>query len=280
MKQARWGLVLVLVVVTVAVAGCQWMPALVKRSEYGRLRKVDALNENLNARVKALIDEKDKIANEHESVLQLLAASDDAAAKATAESTRHKERFDALENELKAKAIMIAQLEATVADLREKAKGGDTAAGPGPVILPEGLEDVTVVHNALLGYGLSIRNEVLFDPGQATLKTGSLKIIKQLAQLPEIRDPGNFLRICGFSDSTPITHSQWKDNFQLSGERARAVLVALEEAGVSPSRMHFAGFGAHMLMMEDGKENKQKSRRVEIYIVRPAKTPTPAVTPK
>ena len=85
-----------------------------------------------------------------------------------------------------------------------------------------------------------------------------------------IKSPENILRICGFTDSDPIKYSSrrgWKDNYQLSGARAHTVLMGLKKAGIEEGRMHYVAFGPHRLIMENGKENKAKSRRVEIYFI-------------
>ena len=121
--------------------------------------------------------------------------------------------------------------------------------------------------------GLRIEGDLLFASGKATLKKGAEALLAKVAKTLK-KDKTGKIRICGYTDSDPIRRSasKWKSNFQLSGARALAVLNSLAAQGVPKSRMHFVGFGEYDLIPKGaklGKENKAKSRRAEIWIVKP-----------
>ncbi len=247
MKKARWCLLLALAIVFVSLSGCKSMPKVLYRKTYNRLIGTEQMVKDQDKRILALINDKDALTNELANARSLLDNSS-GAAQALAEK----------DQALAAQRQALQDANARIAELE--------ARGPGKG--PE-IKGVDVIYNTMHVTGLRIQNQLLFDSGQAELKAGSKKMLEQVAQLELVQDPKNILRICGFTDSSKISQSGWKDNFQLSGERARAVLNALAQAGVDANRMHFAGFGEHMLIMKDGKEDKAKSRRVEIYVITP-----------
>lgn len=129
---------------------------------------------------------------------------------------------------------------------------------------PDGTDTITV-RQGKVGVILGISSDLLFDSGSATLKPQGQKVLKEAAGM--IADKPNKIAVWGFTDSDPIKHSGWKDNFDLSGARSRAVLDELKKDGIAPERMHFSGFGEYALVMKDGKEDKKKSRRAEIVLL-------------
>ncbi len=117
--------------------------------------------------------------------------------------------------------------------------------------------------------GVLFEESLLFDPGKAELKAGGRNALDMLTDL--LRGKDAYLRVEGHTDSDPIQKSAslWKtrDNFELGAYRALAVTVYLKSKGVSGTRMYLASYGEHKPMADNSsKENKQKNRRVEIYI--------------
>ena len=129
-------------------------------------------------------------------------------------------------------------------------------------------EDITILHELSTAKSvLDMKGDVLFASGEAKLKPSGEKVLKQVADM--VRDKPNKLAICGFTDSDPIKRSKWTSNFDLSGARALAVLDFLEKEGIKPDRMHFCGYGQYALIPDAaGKENKAKSRRAEIILLK------------
>jgi len=243
MKCIRWGLCSALAMgIVVAASGCSYMPAVLRRSTYDGLRGYEGLCKRQEAYLTQQAAEKDEAVRKQKQ----LQAELDALRGGTGEK-------DALVGMLKER---IAELERKIAEKPVEATTKTTQIG-------EGVEMMV----GPFGVGVRIDDAVLFEPGKSALKDGAQKTMKKIAGLEALQRPGTYLRVCGFTDSDPIVHSGWEDNFHLSGERARNVLRALVKEGVDPARLHFAGFGEHMLVKDGGKEDKAKSRRVEIYVI-------------
>lgn len=112
---------------------------------------------------------------------------------------------------------------------------------------------------------LRISGDVLFDSGQATLKTSSQRTLNRVIDELNGRYAGMKIRVEGHTDSDPVrrTRSQWQDNRNLSLGRALAVTRYLESKGVSAKRIATVGYGEHH---PRGSE-KSRNRRVEIVVV-------------
>jgi len=260
MRLLRWGCSFALVVGVAVLAGCSAFPKLVKRAEYDKLRSYEKLSKDLNARCLELVNEKDALNQEVKRLQSLLDSIRD--------QGTDKDKLLALQNTtIKEQERRIKELEDEIAKLKEQP--------PKPEVeLPTFLQEGVTLLDTPFGPGVRVEGDLLFDPGKAQLKPGAEEIIKKIAQLQMVRDPKNHIRVCGYTDSDPIRVSGWTDNFQLSGERALTVLRALAREGIDPARMHFVGFGEHMPILEGGKENKAKSRRVEIYVIEPVTAAT------
>jgi flagellar motor protein MotB len=108
-----------------------------------------------------------------------------------------------------------------------------------------------------------VPGDVLFAPGQATLKETSKKTLDRLAAEIKRSYPSSTIRVEGHTDTDKITKSKWHDNLALSLERAASVHRYLESRGVSDRHMYAAGFGDTR-----PRRTKESSRRVEIVVVK------------
>ncbi len=115
---------------------------------------------------------------------------------------------------------------------------------------------------------INIDDRISFDSGRATLKKEvlpSLKKIREiLAQYPEYN-----IIIEGHTDDVPIKTKQFRDNWQLSTERALAVLeYVLEDKDLKAERFSATGCGKYRpVVPNDSKENRSLNRRVDIIVV-------------
>jgi len=103
----------------------------------------------------------------------------------------------------------------------------------------------------------------LFNPGSVALKADAKTKLRQVAQTIKRQYPGKEVWVIGYTDTDPIrkTKTKWKDNWELSTERALAVTRYLIEQGVSAEHVTAAGRGQfHPL------SSKAASRRVEIIV--------------
>jgi flagellar motor protein MotB len=116
---------------------------------------------------------------------------------------------------------------------------------------------------------IGIRGNVLFDLSSADLEAGGAALLGGLAAPLKsyLAEHDELIMISGFTDDRPITASRqgYKDNWQLSAERALTVTRALVAAGVPADAIFAAGFGAgHPVAPNDTSENRALNRRVEI----------------
>lgn len=115
--------------------------------------------------------------------------------------------------------------------------------------------------------------DVLFDPGQALLRPGALRVIDRLAAF--MREyPMRTVAIEGFTDST----GGYALNRDLSERRAEAVRRALMADGIDGSRIAVRGYGdAYPVASNDSPVGRQQNRRVEILISNEAGVIVPRV---
>jgi chemotaxis protein MotB len=119
--------------------------------------------------------------------------------------------------------------------------------------------------------GIVLDGAVLFTAGSATLRNAAADPVldRLVAELnrPELRDA--LVRVDGHTDDTPISKSKHRDNWELAGKRALAVLNYLEDHGVAPERLSFAGFGSSRpVATAEGRDARAQNRRVEIVLSR------------
>lgn len=114
-----------------------------------------------------------------------------------------------------------------------------------------------------------LTNSDLFAPGQAKLRPGAKRNLTRVAQAIRNSYPGYLVGIEGHTDADPIRKSSWKNNHQLSVERAMAVYDYLrKEGGLSTSQLFVAGFGPNRpIASNTSSSGKAKNRRVELAIL-------------
>ena len=158
------------------------------------------------------------------------------------------------------------RLEQELSNMKEAAaaKPVEVAAAesaPAAETMPDMGPDVTVEQRdgAIV---LTIASDVLFDSGEATLKSSAKKTLDRVISEINKQYPDKQLRISGFTDQDPIKSSGYKTNYHLGFDRAFNVSNYLESKGVSKDRLERLSFGPEQL-----KKTKKESRRVEIAIV-------------
>ncbi len=119
------------------------------------------------------------------------------------------------------------------------------------------------------GAVLSIEGD-LFAPGKTDLqneaKTSLNKIVSEIRSNFGDRD----IYVIGHTDASPIKRSKFKDNRELSAERAAAVARYLESQGIDAKHLAACGWGEHKpVAPNDTKAGMNKNRRVEIFAADP-----------
>ncbi|MDR7317972.1 OmpA family protein [Brevibacillus nitrificans] len=117
--------------------------------------------------------------------------------------------------------------------------------------------------------GLRIRLPVsiLFTSGSSELKDQGKQVVGTVAGV--LQRFGNRVRIEGYTDDTPIAHSAYQTNWELSTGRAIAVMREMVDAYSLPStRFTVAGLGESKPLVDNSnEENRARNRRVEIIIL-------------
>ncbi len=112
---------------------------------------------------------------------------------------------------------------------------------------------------------IELNSELAFPSGSATLTRPAFEVLQTL--MPMIAPISNFIRIRGYTDSESVQSELFTTNWQLAGERAYSVLVALQELGVSPYRLAYESYGAFSPIATNQTETgRAKNRRVVIAI--------------
>jgi flagellar motor protein MotB len=115
---------------------------------------------------------------------------------------------------------------------------------------------------------IGIRGSVLFEINSAELADDGSSLLRDLAAplRAYLAEHDEMLMVSGFTDDLPVRGAAgFKDNWELSAQRAVTVTRALASAGVPVARLFAAGFGdAHPAVPNTSAENRAKNRRVEI----------------
>lgn len=162
------------------------------------------------------------------------------------------------------------QLAATQQDLR--LGGGELATERARTELQSRLRDVgiRVSANANGALVVTLVNSILFPSGQARLKPSAMSALKKVAREIKGQFATHTIRVEGHTDNQPILRSKvHKDNWELSGARALAVLRHLiDEGALPPHRLYAAGFGMFRPVKPNSSPaGRAANRRVDIVIL-------------
>lgn len=115
---------------------------------------------------------------------------------------------------------------------------------------------------------INIDDKISFDSGSAQLKK---EIMPALGKITVILNnfPENRIIVEGHTDNVPISTAKFRDNWQLSTERALSVLgFILKEKKLNASRFSAAGYAEfNPIVPNDKPENRALNRRVDIVVV-------------
>lgn len=131
------------------------------------------------------------------------------------------------------------------------------------------LENLIFVVDKPQGISITLSEQFLFRTGDANLMEGAGPVLSQLASL--FRDLETTISIEGHTDNTPVTSgSKYRDNWELSGERALSVLrYFIEQEGLDPDSFQYAGYADNRPAAENTTAaGRQQNRRVEITVLR------------
>lgn len=175
-----------------------------------------------------------------------------------------KGRYDKISGESQQMATRISEDQRTIEELtrqieEDKRTPADaTGFGPG----------YDVAFDAAAGtITVTLDNTILFSSGQATLKSATSNELNHILSVLKSKYAGRLIDVVGHTDSDPIKKSKWKDNWELSAQRALAVTRYLVNKGVSAGTVRASGCGsARPVSSNASSRGKAKNRRVEIVV--------------
>ena len=179
-------------------------------------------------------------------------------AAALAENQKLKDQVDALQKQ-------VADLE------QEKAMTAQMAHSLEDEMRAD-LESKDVTISKLQGkLTVNILDRVLFDSGEAVLKSGGESVIRKIAALLAAH-PSLKIHVIGHTDNIPIrpeARGHFASNWELSTARALAAVHFLtEKGGVDSRRVGAVGYGEFRPIADNATaEGRSKNRRIAITIL-------------
>ena len=118
------------------------------------------------------------------------------------------------------------------------------------------------------GAMIAIEGDILFETGKVTLRSEARRALDGIARTIQSQYAGKEILVVGHTDDQPIKKSGWKDNYQLSTERALPVVRYLMAHGVAPARLMAGGCGEHHPRVPNNSDtNRAANRRVEVFAI-------------
>ncbi|HBG28613.1 MAG: hypothetical protein A2Y10_01430 [Planctomycetes bacterium GWF2_41_51] len=164
-------------------------------------------------------------------------------------------------SEKEALAGRLAESQQTIEEMKRQMEGGKSAADA------TGFDGYDVDVNAKEGtITVTLPEMILFDSGKAALKTSAKGNLDQIVGVIKDKYSGRLIDVVGHTDADPIKKSSWKDNWELSSQRALSVLRQLNTTGVPDNRLRAIGCGSSRPVSANSGSGKAKNRRVEIVV--------------
>lgn len=125
--------------------------------------------------------------------------------------------------------------------------------------------DTSMTDEGLL---ITIRDSVLFNPGEASIKAEYLSIAQELSDVLVLDPPRNIV-VTGHTDNVPMNTPEFRSNWELSVMRAVNFLKIVMDSNEQLDSKLFSvkGFGEYSpIDTNDTIEGRAKNRRVEVLI--------------
>jgi len=120
------------------------------------------------------------------------------------------------------------------------------------------------VERRLQSVVLTFPEQIIFDSGQAELKSSAQPLLSQVALFIQ-KHPHLSVEIQGHTDNRPISSKRYPSNWELSADRATQVAKSLIQLGTNPANISTKGFGEyHPLHSNENDIGRLKNRRVEL----------------
>jgi chemotaxis protein MotB len=115
---------------------------------------------------------------------------------------------------------------------------------------------------------LEISDNILFDPGSATLKSHGRQLLNELSALLVAQDYS--VSVEGHSDDVPFKSARFASNWELSATRATNVTRYLIDRNISAARLRAVGYAdTHPRADNASVEGRARNRRVSLVLHMP-----------
>jgi len=116
---------------------------------------------------------------------------------------------------------------------------------------------------------VTLENAILFNSGKSSLKSATNSELDHIYSVLRERYAGKQVDVVGHTDTDPIrkTKNLYKDNWDLSAERALTVLRYLVDRGIQSASIRGVACGeSRPVASNSSAAGKAKNRRVEIVV--------------
>jgi len=121
---------------------------------------------------------------------------------------------------------------------------------------------------------VKLKDKVVFSSGSAAINKQGKEALDAVAKAFQGLQ-GKTVVVAGYTDNVPVSgKGSYKDNWDLSTERAVSVVRYLQTKGVDPKMLGAAGFSEYRpLAPNDTADGKSQNRRIEIALTAADYTP-------
>jgi chemotaxis protein MotB len=118
-------------------------------------------------------------------------------------------------------------------------------------------------------------NDILFASGSSEMRDDGRKLLREFAAIMNDGDASRLnVLIVGHTDDKPIskeyTRNRHPTNWNLSTDRADAVVLELAHDGLKENRLGAAGYSMYQPVADNKDEaSRRKNRRVEVFVLAP-----------
>jgi chemotaxis protein MotB len=142
----------------------------------------------------------------------------------------------------------------------------------------QGLGGEVEVGMAPQGIVIRLNDALLFTSGRAHLDDHAIKLIRKIVDI--VKPLPNKVRVEGNTDDQAPDGVLYANNWDLSTARALAVLEAMADQGVDPSRLSALGNAQYNPLVPNADDAaRAKNRRVDIVLIYPGDGATASATP-
>ena len=238
-------------------AGCQLVPK-------SRLDAAELQNRNLVEQHRALVAENENLKAHHRTLEDQLQQAEEELAELDDRAGSDRRQLSNYERER----------EATQKQLGGLMRGRGVPAGVNHRLLELAKRHPALEIDRQTG-AAKLDADVLFDSGEARLRTESHAMLDEFAELLQSPEASELrVMVVGHTDNRRVikreTKQRYPDNWHLSTARALAVAEYLQSKGVREDQVGVASFGRHQpVASNDSASDRQRNRRVELFITGP-----------